>query len=128
MRRSFAFAFGLALALASCASSPQRLPVGLSLCTAVTQPGGFAVSVTVQNRSDRPITTLGLSVTFYRDFRYARYSGFARLPKELDPGQKQDVTFAVQGPPGTESGQANSCIVTHIGYMDGTSADLPPQN
>lgn len=119
-------ALTLALGLASCASSPQRLPVGLSLCTAVPHAGGFAVNATVENKSDRPLTTLGLSVSFYRDFRYARYTGFAHLRKELDPGQKQDVTFAVQGPPGTENGQANSCIVTHIGYMDGTSADVPP--
>lgn len=124
MRRCFALAF--ALTLASCASSPQRLPVGLSLCNAVAKPGGFAVSATVENKSDRPMTSLGLSVSFYRDFRYARYSGFAHLHKELDPGQEQEVIFPVQGPPGREDGQANSCTVTHIGYMDGTSADLPP--
>jgi hypothetical protein len=115
-----------AAALASCAGYPQRLPIGLSLCNAVARPGGFAVTATVENKSDKPITGLALALSFYHDFRYTSYTGSARLKQELDPGQKRDVTFDVSGPSGTQNGQALRCLVTHIAYMDGTSADLPP--
>lgn len=124
--RQRALAFGFGLVLAGCAS-PQQLPIGLSICNAVQRPGGFAVTATVQNKSDKPIASLGLAVSFYRNFRYASYTGSAHLKSELDPGQTRDVTFDVAGPSGTESGQAMRCLVTHIGYLDGTSADLPPQ-
>lgn len=116
----------LAAALASCAGSPQQLPVGLSLCNAVAQGSGFAVSATVQNKGDKPISVLGLALSFYRDFRYSSYTASAHLRQELDPGAKRDVLFDVSGPHGAQSGQAMRCLVTHIGYMDGTSADLPP--
>lgn len=116
----------LAAALASCAGSPQQLPIGLSLCSAVAQGSGFSVSATVENKGDKPISTLGLSLSFYRDFRYSSYTASAHLRQELDPGQKRGVTFEVSGPHGAQSGEALRCVVTHIGYMDGTSADLPP--
>lgn len=116
----------LALALTSCVGSPQQLPVGLSVCNAIAQPGGFAVSATVENKGDKPISSLGLALSFYRDFRYTSYVASAHLEQELDPGQKRGVTFDVSGPHGAQSGEALRCIVTHIGYLDGTSADLPP--
>lgn len=119
-------ALACAAALASCAGNPQRLPIGLSLCEAVSQPGGFAVNATVENKADRPITSIALSLSFYRDFRYAQYTASAHLRKELDPGEKRSITFDVGARGARQSGQAMRCIVTHIGYMDGTSADLPP--
>lgn len=115
----------LALALASCAGNPQRLPVGLSLCSAVPQDGAFAVRATVENKADKPLSNLSLALSFYHDFRYTSYTASARLKQELDPGQKRDVLFEVSGPNVAQNGQALRCIVTHIGYMDGTSADLP---
>lgn len=118
----------LAASLASCAANPQRLPVGLSLCTAVAEPKGFVVNATVENKSDRPISNLGLAMSFYRDFRYAQFTGSAHLRKEIDPGQKRVVRFEVAAPRLPESGEAMRCIITHIGYLDGTSADLPPSN
>jgi hypothetical protein len=119
-------AAALTCILSACVSNPQRLPVGVSLCNAVPRGNVFAVTANVQNKSDRPISNLGLAVSFYRDFRYSSYTGSAHLPAELDPGQRREVTFDVTGPPGSQSGQAIHCIVTHIGYLDGTSADLPP--
>lgn len=116
----------LALALSACAGNPQRLPVGLSLCKAVPQASSFAVNATVENKGDKPISTLALSLSFYHDFRYTSYTASAHLKQELDPGQKRGVNFDVSGPSGTQSGEAIRCIVTHIGYLDGTSADLPP--
>jgi hypothetical protein len=113
-----------ALGLSGCFGNPQGLPVGLSLCDAVAKPGGFDVIATVQNKGDRPISNLGLSLSFYQDFRYSSYTAAAHLAKELDPGQKRDVTFPVSTPR-RQSGQAMRCIVTHIGYLDGTSLDLP---
>jgi hypothetical protein len=116
----------LAAVLASCAGSPQQLPVGLSLCNAVAHGSGFAVTATVQNKGEKPISALGLALSFYRDFRYSSYTASAQLRQELDPGEKRDVTFEVSGPQGEQSGEAMRCIVTHVEYMDGTSADLPP--
>lgn len=124
-RTLFALA-AIGSALGGCAGNPQRLPVGLSLCNAVQSAGGFNVSATVQNKGNRPISSLALAVSFYRDFRYSSYTASAHLKQELDPGAKRAVTFAVSGPPGSQSGEAIRCTVTHIGYLDGTSADLPP--
>ncbi|HKU67047.1 MAG TPA: FxLYD domain-containing protein [Candidatus Baltobacteraceae bacterium] len=118
-------ALALASTLGACAGNPQRLPVGLSLCEAAPAPGGFTVSATVHNTSEKPVTSLALSLAFYRDFRYSQFTAATRLPKELDPGEKREVKFEVRSP-SKESGQAMRCLVTHIGYMDGTSADLPP--
>lgn len=125
MKRAL-YAAVLAFALGACASSPQRLPVGVSLCNAVETPDGFRVDATVQNKADKPITTLALALSFYHDFRYAQFNASTHLGKELDPGQKRDITFTVTAPRIKERGQAMKCLVTHIGFMDGTSADLPP--
>lgn len=110
--------------LSACAGNPQRLPVGLSLCDAVAKPGGFEVTATVQNKGDRPISNLALALSFYRDFRYTSYTAATRLAKELDPGEKRDVRFDVTAS-NQQTGEAIRCVVTHIGYLDGTSADLP---
>ncbi|HET6895885.1 MAG TPA: hypothetical protein VFH72_10940 [Candidatus Baltobacteraceae bacterium] len=125
MKRAL-YAAVLAFALGACASSPQRLPVGVSLCNAVETPSGFTVSATVQNKADKPITSLGLALGFYHDFKYAQFTTATHLAKELDPGEKRDVSFTVTAPSTKERGQAMRCLVTHIGFMDGTSADLPP--
>ena len=124
MRRAFAFA--LVTALAACASNPQGLPVGISLCDAAPIAGGFTVHTTVQNKSDRPISSLAFNMSFYRDFRYSTFNAPAHLSKELDPGEKRDISFQVASN-ARISGDAMRCLVTHIGYLDGTSADLPPQ-
>lgn len=116
----------MALALAACTGNPQRLPVGLSLCSAVPQSGGFDVRATVENKGDKPLTNLDLALSFYRDFRYTSYTASARLKGELDPGQKRELSFAVTGPNIAQKGQAMRCVATHVGYMDGTSLDLPP--
>lgn len=127
MKRAL-LAGALALSLGACASHPQRLPVGVSLCNAVTKADGFTVTATVQNKADKPITGLALSLSFYHDFRYSQFNASTHLRKELDPGQKRDVVFQVLAPSMKESGAAMQCLVTHIGYMDGTSADLPPSH
>jgi hypothetical protein len=117
----------LALAsLASCAGNPQRLPVGLTVCNAVEQRSGFAVHATVENKAAKPITGLTLSLAFYRNFRYSQFNASTHLKKELDPGEKRDITLDVNSPSMKESGQAMRCLVTHVGFMDGTSADLTP--
>ena len=109
----------------SCASNPQRLPVRVSLCNAVESANGIHITARVQNASDRPISQLELTTAFYQNFRYQRYTSSAHLSNELDPGRTRDVTFSVaaQGA-GRAQGQAMRCFVTHIGYMDGTAADV----
>lgn len=121
-------AAALALLLSACAGNPQQLPVGVSNCNAVAAPQGFDIVANVENKSDRPITSLALTTAFYQDFRYRSYTGTAHLKQELDPGQKRDITFDIANKGKSLSrGQAIRCLITHIGYMDGTSADAPPQ-
>lgn len=120
--RALAFTF----VLAGCASNPQGLPVGVALCDAVPSVGGFAVHTSVQNKSDRPISVLAFNMSFYRDFRYSTFNASTHLSKELDPGEKRDISFDVPSS-ARISGDAIRCLVTHIGYLDGTSADLPAQ-
>ncbi len=119
-------ALALTLFTAACAGNPQRLPVSLSLCNATAKTNGFAVSATVENKADKPISDLSLALSFYHDFRYSQFTASTHLRKELDPGEKREMTFDVVAPAAKESGEAMRCLVTHIGYMDGTSADLPP--
>lgn len=114
-----------ALALSACAN-PQRLPVGISSCAAVEQSNGFVVRATVENRSSKPISSLTLSLAFYHDFRYAQFTAQKHFDRELDPGEKRSIDFDVSGPSVKESGSPMRCLATHIGYLDGTSADLGP--
>lgn len=115
------------LALAACVGNPQRLPVALWACRALPERSGFGIVANVQNASDRPISRLDVTGVFYQDFRYQRYTGSAQLKQELDPGSKRDVVFFVAETAKTHpQGQAIRCLVTHIGYLDGTSQDAPP--
>ena len=124
---SRAAAFASVLALIGCAGNPQQLPVGVSHCAAVAAAQRFAVEASVSNQSDRPITALALSAQFYQNFRYARYDASARLDRELDPGRSRTIRFDLGADANPPNGQAIRCIVTRIGYMDGTSQDAPPQ-
>jgi hypothetical protein len=119
----------LALLLAACGGNPQQLPIGISACHASLGRSGLEILATVENKGDRPMSRLDMTVTFYQDFRYRTFTGTAQLPQELDPGQQREVAFqtpAVRG--GTPRGQAQRCFVTRIGYLDGTSQSVrqPP--
>jgi hypothetical protein len=112
---------------AACAANPQQLPVGVSACNAVEDKNGPGILANVENKSDRPISRLELMSAFYQNFRYQRYTASAHLKQELDPGQKRDVMFSVGETPAIQpKGQAIRCFITHIGYLDGTSQDAPP--
>lgn len=119
------YAGALALLLSACAGSPQQLPVGVSGCNAVSAQQGFDIVANVENKSDRPITSLALTTAFYQDFRYRSYTGSAHLKQELDPGQKRNIAFDIGNAKALSRGEALRCFITHIGYMDGTSADAP---
>lgn len=118
----------LVLALAACAANPQQLPVGVSICSAQSSPHGLTIVANIENKSDRPISHLDLATAFYQNFRYQKLTASAQLKQELDPGAKRDITFAVDVTgAASPQGQAMRCVVTHIGYLDGTSQDAPPQ-
>ena len=115
-----------AILLAGCAGNPQRLPVGVSICSAVPAAHGFGIAATIENNATKPIASIVLSAAFYQNFRYRSYEASAKLARELDPGEKRDVTFAVSGQPAESvRGEAIRCYVTHLGYLDGTSDDAP---
>ena len=112
----------LSAALLAACSSPQRLPVGVSVCNAVQSPAGFEVTATIKNTGDRPISDLTLATSFYQNFRYQTFAASAKLRRELDPGASRDVLFNVaDSGRAAVSGQAMRCYVTRIGYLDGTS-------
>ncbi len=124
--RASAFFCGAAL-LAGCEGNPQRLPVGVSGCGALSTPSETAIQATIQNKSYRPIAQLDLTAAFYQDFRYAHFAASAKLRRELDPGQTRAVEFDIADNGGARPrGEAIRCYVTHIGYLDGTSEDAPP--
>lgn len=124
MRRRNALAIALALLPAACGGNPQQLPVGVGRCDAVQSGHGFTVIARVQNNSTKPISSLDLATQFYRQFAYSSYAASAALKKELDPGQKRDITFVIASPKAIQ-GEAMRCVVTRIGYLDGTSQQIP---
>lgn len=114
----------LLAALSGC-GSPQRLPVQVFRCDAVQTRGGFDIHADVKNLGHTPIANLEISTEFYHDFRYTKYMADTRLRRELDPGDHRTIDFRVDTGKAA-AGEAMRCIVTHIGYLDGTSADIPP--
>jgi hypothetical protein len=112
----------LALLLSACGANPQQLPVDVSGCHASPRAQSFSVVARIDSKANRPISRLDMTATFYQDFRYRTYAGYAKLAQELDPGQHRDVTFEISNAGrATLSGQALRCFVTRIGYLDGTS-------
>jgi hypothetical protein len=107
--------------LASCGGTPQQLPVGVWECSGVQRGPGFAVAAMIRNTGNKPISQLMLVSDFYRDYRYRRFTSSAHLTRELDPNAQARVTFSV-GNPGMRPplGRALRCLVTRIGYLDGT--------
>ena len=115
------------LVLAACIGTPQGLPVSLSICKAVPRAGSVDIVTDVGNRSSKPISRIDLVASFYQDFRYRKYEASASLARELDPGEQRRVTLAVTDAGGTRlQGQAIHCYATHVGYLDGTADDAPP--
>lgn len=113
--------------LLACSANPQRLPVAISQCVARSADGSAHLEAVIENRSDRPISEVMMSSMFYQNFRYVRFNAQARFARELDPGDRRQAVF--EPDPGLASasvrGQAMRCYVTHIRYLDGTSADAP---
>ena len=73
------------------------------------------------------MSRIDVIASFYRDFRYRNVSASATLKPELDPDQSRRLTFTVtrtEAP--SMQGQAIRCYATHVGYLDGTSDDAPP--
>jgi hypothetical protein len=116
-----------ALLLFSCSSgNPQQLPVDVSACHAEPHAKTFSVVARIDSKANRPISRLDMSMTFYQDFRYRTFIGYAQLRQELDPGQHRDVAFQIPDTGGVAlRGQAMRCFVTRIGYLDGTWEKAP---
>ena len=112
------------LALAAC-GSPQQLPLSIPRCDAVMTKHGIELVAQVSSKANKPISELTVAVEFYQNFRSTRMQGQAKIVPELDPGQQREITFAVASS-ATAQGPAMRCFATHIGYLDGTSADARP--
>lgn len=111
-------------ALAAC-GGPPHLPVTLDGCRAVATPGGFAVDARVKSDASKPISAIVARVDFYRDFRYTHFNAEAKVTRELDPGQTQNLRFTVAGGGDSHAlGPAMRCIATRLEYLDGTSDTL----
>lgn len=108
-------------------SHPQQLPVSVSRCDAVANASGFSVDALVRNDGEKPISSIDMAVDFYQSFRYQRFSTAVHLKTELDPGKSRRLHFGVlDSGTAREQGGALRCLVTRIGYLDGTSLTLPP--
>jgi hypothetical protein len=116
----------LALFAVACSGNPQQLAVRVGRCNAVQSGNRFTVIAQVENDSTKPISSMDLTADFYQQFQYTTYGATARLGKELDPGQKRDVTFLVASS-NAMHGEAMRCVVTRIGYLDGTSESIRPE-
>jgi hypothetical protein len=126
--RTLGFALFAAVLLAACGSRQQALPVSIRRCDAVVGQHGFTVAASLRNDAQKPISAVRVAVDFYQDFRFSQFSAAAKLARELDPGQTQDVVLTVQNPARTKVvGKAMRCYATHVDYLDGTKADLRPQ-
>lgn len=112
-----------ALALAGCGGNPQRLPVAVSNCRAVSAAHGSTVTAEIRNDAYKPISQIRMAADFYTGFRYRTYQLEARLPAELDPQARQLVQFTGGAPP--QAGAALRCLVTGIRYLDGSTAAIP---
>ncbi|MGZ3504070.1 MAG: hypothetical protein ACXVAM_05885 [Vulcanimicrobiaceae bacterium] len=127
--RNGSLALVAALALSACASRQPPLPVSIHRCDAVILPHGFTVNATLHSDARKPVSGVRVAVDFYQDFRYSQFVGSAKLAHELDPGQTQDVVLTVAKNGNLKvAGNAMRCYATHIDYLDGTAADLPPQS
>ena len=114
-------ALALLVTAAGC-GTPQQLPVAVRRCDAVQTKDGYQIIASVQNQSAKPISALDLSVDFYRNFRSMSLHTSTHLKTELDPNATRDVKFSLQAP---VEGPAMRCFATHIGFLDGTSLDVP---
>jgi len=111
-------------AVAAC-GKPRELPVTLRGCSGEAN----GITASVRNDADRPIKSLDVSADFYANFRFVRSDGSATFPGGLNPGDAKDTRFLYgAGAPAAPSGRASRCVVTHIQYLDGTSAQLPPES
>ncbi|HEY8313178.1 MAG TPA: hypothetical protein VIG51_03310 [Candidatus Baltobacteraceae bacterium] len=118
-------AAGATLLLASCAHQPQ-LPVTVRQCDAVVSGKSFVLDARVHSDARVPIRGVRVTVDFYSDFTYSHFVAEAKLARELDPGQTQIVTFQPVNAKSPVRGRAMKCTATHLDYLDGTTADLPP--
>jgi hypothetical protein len=111
------------IALAGC-GTPQKLPVEIPWCDAIPVSHGVIAVASVRNKASKPISGLVVAIDFYRNFRYARVQGVAKLPHVLDPGQERHIVFKIAAAPSSAEGRAMRCFATHISYLDGTSEDV----
>lgn len=124
MRRA---AVVLAAGLLTACGTPQRLPIGMSLCRGAQRGNDFRIVATVENKSTVPIARMDLHASFYQNFRYESYDASALLRPALDPGQKREVAFDAGASASSQpSGQAIRCDVNRIVYLDGTVQNAPP--
>jgi len=115
----------LVLVLSAC-GTPQRLPVEIPRCDAVTTAKGVALTALIVSRASKPISGIAVSVDFYHDFRSVTVQGSAAVKPELDPGQQRSIVFNIIAAPSQAQGRALRCLATHITYLDGTSESVAP--
>jgi len=110
------------LSLLTACGAPQQLSVAVRRCDAVQTHDGYKIIASVQNRSQKPISSIDLAVNFYRDFKTTNIRTTTHLKTELDPNATRDLSFSIHVP---VQGPSMRCFATHIGFLDGTSLDVP---
>ena len=127
MSRYSILAAGAALVVLSACSGPKELPVQAKQCDTVVGKNSVLISARVFNGSETPAKSIAVAIDFYHDFAAVHVTGTATFSKQLEPNATQTVPITITSPTTGIGGRAQRCVVTHVDYADGTSADAPTQ-
>lgn len=116
-----------ALVVLSACGGPKELPVQVKQCDTVVGKNSVLIDARIFNGADKPAKSIAVAIDFYHDFTAAHVTGTATFAKQLEPNATQTVPVTITSPTTGVGGRAQRCVVTHVTYADGTSADAPPQ-
>lgn len=127
MSRCNLLAAAAALVALSACGSPKELPVQVKQCDTVVGKNSVLIDARIFNGADKPAKSIDVAIDFYHDFTAVHVTGTATFAKQLEPNATQTVPVTITSPTTGVGGRAQRCIVSHVTYADGTSADAPQQ-
>jgi hypothetical protein len=113
--------------LCACGGGPKELPVRVKQCDTLVGKSSVLIDARIFNGADKPAKSIAVAIDFYHDFTAAHVTGTATFAKQLEPNATQTVPVTITSPTTGIGGRAQRCVVTHVEYADGTSADAPAQ-
>ena len=107
--------------LAGCGGGGGPTGVSVTRCNVVAVGSGVRMDARFTNTGDKPVAHATVAAEFYRNFTYSKAHGVATFSPILDPGQKRDAAFPLQGPPIGDA-PVMRCTIESVVYGDGTTA------